>query len=418
MEVKSSDNGQPRSPGYLDRTFAINGRIEISERGTANSIVSDKDGNLCLISQIDDRFRLSRYLVDGTKDETFEEKTGNFEDGDRSVPTRVLLQEDGKILIIGDSLKAGVLRPAITRFHPHGSEDLVFGRRVITEGPEDATPAQLPYKFVDGCVQKGQKILIAVSYTLHSGRPLSRLFCLQTDGEPDRSFGNGRGFIDIEFHDRNSYACNVQTQSDGSIIVAGSWRDDGEQQRTRTVARYTVQGILDVTFGRSGYADIVVPGEQRETSQIEGLFLNNVVGRIAVQKDDKIIIAGSAKGPDGLSIGLLARLTREGNIDGDFNKGNTLLISRPSNDLSLHSLAIQPDGKIVVVGRGIMANTTMELYERVSETGEIESFWGGHSVGDCTDVTIQPKGRVVISGSYGTSNVGPRYPRVWGRLGA
>jgi len=60
----------------------------------------------------------------------------------------------------------------------------------------------------------------------------------------------------------------------------------------------------------------------------------------------------------------------------------------------------------------------MELYERVSKNGELESFWSGHSVGDCTDVTIQPGGRVVISGSDGATRNGPRFPRVWGRLGA
>ena len=418
MEVKPNDNSQPRVPGELDRTFATDGRIEISERGTANSITSDKEGKLLLVSQIGDRFRLSRYLVDGTKDGSFEETTWNFEDGDKSAPMRVLLQEDGKILVIGDSLKAGAVRPAAARFNPGGSPDLVFGRRVITTGPENTTPTTFRYKFVDGCLQKGQKILIVASYTLQSDRPLSRLFCLQADGEPDKGFGEGRSFIDIKFHDRDSYACDVQIQRNGSIIVAGSWRYDGEQHRTRTVARYTVEGILDNTFGQAGYADVVVSSEQGGKSQIESLLMDDIVTRIAIQNDDKIIIAGYANDPDGQQNGLLAKLKQDGSIDEDFNNGKPLLISRSSNNLAFHSMAIQPDGKIVAVGRGIMGGTTMEFYERVSENGELERFWGGHSVGDCTDVTIQPNGRVVVSGSSGTSMTGTRFPRVWGRLGA
>jgi uncharacterized delta-60 repeat protein len=418
MEVKPSDNSQTRTPGDLDRTFATDGRIEISERGTANSITSGKDGKLILVSQIGDRFRLSRYLVDGAKDGSFEETNWNFEDGDQSAPMRVLLQEDGKILVIGDSLKAGAVRPAVTRFNPGGSPDLVFGRRVITTGPENTIPTARSYKFVDGCLQKGQKILIAAIYTLQSGRPLSRLFCLQADGEPEKGFGDGRGFIDIKFHDRESYAGNVQIQRNGSIIVAGSWRYDDQQQRTRTVARYTVEGILDNTFGQAGYADVVVSGEQGGKSHIEGLLRADIVTRIAIQNGDKIIIAGYTNGPDGHQSGLLARLEQDGSIDEDFNNGKPLLISRSLNDLSFHSIAVQPDGKIVAVGRGIMASTTMELYERVSTNGVIEAFWGGHSVGDCTDATIQPGGRVVISGSSGTTPNGTRFPRVWGRLGA
>lgn len=419
MDVKQNDNSQPLAPGDLDSTFATNGRIEINERGTANSITSDKDGKLILVSQISDRFRLSRYLVDGTKDGSFAEKTWNFEDGDQSAPTRVLLQDDGKIVIIGDSLKAGVWRPAVTRFHPHGGEDLVFGRRVITDGPEDTTPANFKYKFVDGCQQKGQKVLISASYTLGSGSPSSRLFCLQTDGELDRSFGEGLGFIDIRFHDHDSYASNVQTQSNGSIIVAGSWRGDGDKQRIRTVARYTVEGVLDETFGQAGFADIVVPGENREKSPLDILLFEDIVSRVAIDKDDKILIAGYAKGPDGLRNGLLARLEADGKkLDGQFNKGNPLLISRSLNDLSFQSMAIQPDGKIVAVGRSIMANTTMELYERIGKNGELDVFWGVDSAGDCSDVTIQPAGRVVISGSSGGSFVGTRFPVVWGRRGS
>lgn len=416
MEVKSSDNRQPRIPGDLDRTFANGGRIEISERGTANAITSDQDGNLFLVSQIGDHFRLSRYFVDGTKDELFVETTWNFEDDDQSRPIRVLLQ-DGKILVIGESLKAGVLRPAVARFNASGSPDLVFGRRVIRTGPEDATPSAFSYKFVDGCLQKDQKILLSATYTLQFGGPLSRLFRLLASGEPDNDFGEGQGFIDIKLHDRNSFANDVQIQSDGRIIVAGSWRYDGEQQQTRTVARYTVEGVLDNTFGQAGYADIIVPDEPLEKSQIAELLLDDIVSRIVVQDDDKIIIAGYAKGSDGLRKGLLARLERDGDIDKAFNQGKPLLISRSLNDLAFQSLAIQPDGKIVAVGRGIMAGTTMELYERVSENGEREEFWAGHSAGDCTDVTIQPQGRVVISGSSGAAMVGTRYPRVWGRQG-
>jgi uncharacterized delta-60 repeat protein len=418
MELMPSDTSQPRTSGNLDRAFAFDGRIEISERGTANSITSDKDGKLILVSQIGDLFRLSRYLVDGAEDSSFAETTWNFENGDQSAPRRVLLQEDGKILVIGDSLKAGVMRPAVTRFNSDGSSDLMFGRRVITTGPVDATANTLRYKFVDGCLQNGQKILIAATYKLQSGRPLSRLFCLQVDGEPDPLFGDGRGFIDIKFHDRDSYACNVQIQRNGSIIVAGSWRYEGEKQRTRTVVRYTAEGILDKTFGQAGYADVVVPGEKGGQAHIEGLLMDDIVTRVAVQNDDKIIIAGYASGLDGHRNGLLARLNQDGSIDGDFNDGTPLLISRSMNDLSFQSFAIQPDGKIVAVGRGIMADTPMELYERVSNNGDIEAFWRGHSVGDCTDVTIQPGGRVVVSGSSGAFFNGPRFPVVWGRLGA
>lgn len=416
MEIKAGDNNHTHAPGNLDLTFGTEGRIEIDERGTANSTISDKDGKLVVVSHISDRFRLSRYLVDGTKDDSFEERTWNFEDGDQSTPQRVLLQEDGKILVIGESLKADAVRPAVTRFNPSGSPDLVFGRRVITTGPEGATPSRSPYKFADGCLQKGQKILIAATYTLPSG-PLSRLFCLQADGETDKSFGGGSGFIDIRLHGLDSYANNVQIQGNGSIIVAGSWRYVDQRQRTRTVARYTDEGILDYTFGQAGYTDVVVAGERGTESQIQELVWADIVSRVAIQDDDKIIIAGYAKGSDGNNRGLLARLEKDGSIDENFNKGVPLLISGSMDAMDFCSIGIDPNGKIVAVGSGNLAGTLMEVYERISKNGVRENFWSGYSIGTCTDVTIQPGGRVIISGSSG-NNHSTRFPRIWGRLGA
>lgn len=418
MEVKSSDFGQPRNPGEIDRTFATDGRIEINELGTANAITCDKDGNLILVSHIGASFRLSRYFFDGAKDESFEESTWNFDNGDRSRPLRVLLQ-DGKILVIGESLKAGAQRPAVARFNASGSPDLVFGRRVVEAGPEHAVPESFPYKFVDGCVQKDSKILLLARYILSPKGVVSRLFRLQANGELDLGFGGGKGFIDIKFHEGDSFARDVQIQSTGSIIVAGSWRNGDEQLRTRTVARYTSDGFLDRTFAANGFATIHVPDEQVEQSPTARVIWSDIVSRVAVQDDDRIIVAGYAHVPNGLQSGLLIRLERNGTIDKSFNLGNTLLISRPRESLTFQSMAIQPDGKIVAVGTGMSERKTMELYERISENGEKESFGTGYGIGDCSDVVIQPQGRVVISGSSGATAVeGIRYPRVWGRQGS
>jgi uncharacterized delta-60 repeat protein len=412
MEMKQSENSQPRIPGELDRTFATDGRIEINEDGAADSITSEKDGKLILASRIDSYFRLSRYLVDGAKDDSFQETTWNFEEGDTSRPTRVLLQEDGKILVVGYSFSRNVMRPAVTRFHPNGTPDLVFGRRVITTGPANSHMSLLLSKTVDGCLHKGQKILISACYTLDSEVPFSRLFCLQSNGETDTDFGQGRGFIDIALHDQDSYVKDVQIQSSGSIVVAGSWRHV-EHYGIRTVARYTTQGVLDTTFGQSGYADIVVPNENTVPD-----FSGDIVGRVVVQKDDKILIAGYSVGRNGRRDALLARLDQDGIPDIGFNGGKPALISRSAEDLFLHSLTIKPDGNIVVVGTGLIGYTTMEVYQGISSTGEIEDGWFTNSIGSCADVTIQPTGRVIISGSYGPHLDGPRAPMVWGRLGA
>lgn len=403
------------SPGELDKTFATAGQIEIEQSGTANAIASDSEARLLLALQENNGFVLSRYGVDGEKDGDFKETHWNFEDGDVSTPTRVLLQEDNKIVLIGRSLKNGIERAAVTRFNSNGSPDLVFGRRVLPVPDNTVTP-RLNYKFVDGCLQHGNKILVCACHK--SGPlevPLSRVYCLMGNGEPDETFGSDGGFINIMLHDQPSYVTDVQIQHDGKIIVAGSWTYSGKSKRTRTVARYTPTGVLDNTFGRAGYADIVVPDES--SPKAKALDFADLVNRLVIQSDDKVLIAGYSPGADGRESGLLARLNVDGTVDADFHAGTPLLVSRPLNDLTLNALALQPDGKIVAVGRSLVAGTVMQCYERISETGELENFWKGNSIGDCSDVTIQPSGRVVIAGSSGASFTGARYPRVWGRVG-
>lgn len=414
MQLGNGASGE-KSPGDLDRTFATDGRIKIEQRGTANAIASDKSGGLILAMQENKCFVLSRYLPDGEKDPEFQETIWNFEDGDLSTPERVLVLDDGNIVLIGRSLKVGIQRPAVMKFSEKGIPNLIFGRRILPV-PENSVTPFFRNKFVDGCLQHGNKILIAACHkTGSSERPLSRVYCLKINGELDDTFGDQSGFIDIALHDHPCYVTDVQIQKDGSIIVVGSWRYPEETNRTRTAARYTANGLLDNSFGRAGYADIFVPDES--TTDRTSLKYTDLVNRVAVQMDDKILIAGYMQGANNLGSGLLARLTPNGDVDADFNAGTPLLIWRSLNDLTLNALAVQPDGKIVAVGRSLMAGVTMECYERVSAEGEVESFWRGNSVGDCSDVTIQPSGRVVISGSSGTTLNGVRYPRVWGRLG-
>ncbi|WP_167659365.1 hypothetical protein [Pseudomonas fluorescens] len=419
MSTQSAGDSSDRVAGEQDWKFGTDGYIQFDGRGSVNSLTHDRESKLIFALQLEDRFALTRYLQHGTKDEEFREIGWNFRDGDKSVPTRVLLQEDEKILLIGASSKAGTREwnPAAVRFLANGGHDIVFGRRILP-GPINGNYAELRnYKTVDGCLQKDQKILICATYYLRYDEEnpeatLSRLFRLQPNGELDSGFGAGRGFIDIRLHDQASYVCNVGVQSDSKIIVAGSWRYLDEQPRTRTVARYMPTGELDLSFGSGGFADIVVEENTAQLLPAER-FQPNIVTRVLVQDDDKILVAGYANAPDDLQSGLLVRLQANGEKDGSFNNGEPLLISRTLNALSHSSMALQPDGKVVVVGTAVSAGVNLRQYERVTQNGQLDGFFRAQSPGDCADVTIQPLGRVVIAGSSNRLN-----PTVWGYVGS
>ncbi|MDU9023564.1 delta-60 repeat domain-containing protein [Pseudomonas corrugata] len=424
MDTQPAGTPQPRQPGQLDPAFGTEGFIGVNAEGVASSLVCDSEGKLILALQLKGYFALTRYLPDGVKDTSFHDTTGWFEDGSKnSTPTRVLLQEDGKILLIGGSTKDSEWRPALMRFYATGSHDLVFGRKIITMSPEHARTTDSNYKSVDGCLQKDQKILVCAYYLTYENAQSGvegRLFRLHTNGEPDTGFGAGRGFIDIRFHGHPSYACNVQTQSDGKIIVAGSWRYQGEQPRTRTVARYTIAGELDITFGNQGFVDIEMDEGSSDQSRAQ-INSPDIVSHIAIQEDDRILIAGQMTGLDNLRRGLLIRLEANGEIDGSFNNGEPLLIARPGYHVALNALTIQADGRIVTVGHAFVPgqpNKPIQAYERVSQSGVIEGFWQTDESGNLYDVQVQPNHRVVVSGGFFNAAISSFTPRIWGYQGA
>ncbi|WLI13115.1 MULTISPECIES: delta-60 repeat domain-containing protein [Pseudomonas] len=415
--MDNQPNADVPEPGSPDPNFGDNGIVIPSkESGVTHAIVSDESGRLTHASRIGKEFLLARLLMDGDVDEGFVPTTSQFETGDQSIPMRLLLQKDGKIVLIGESKKDNVRRPGVRRFHPNGSPDLIFGNRIRT-GPDNSFAPVVPHKFVDGCLQDDQKILIVANYYVNYslGTPVSRLYRLQSNGEPDTGFGNGQGFIDIKFKQRDSFARMVHVQRDGKIIVTGLYFD-AQKERCGAGARYSVEGNLDTTFGTDGFSDISLKLAESPKSTIASDFLFSD-SLSCLQSDDKVIFATWTRGADGRDWGLLTRLNADGSNDQQFNAGSPALTSRKDADVRWRAAAVQADGKIVVVGYVRWETPGNELFmakQRFSPEGQPEDFAWFNSPGDYWDVAIQSSKRIVVSGSSGGSSTGE--PRVIGLL--
>lgn len=403
-----------RLPGSLDPNFGSNGVVRPSEApGVTHTIVSDEHGRLTHASRIGKEFLLARLLMDGQVDEGFTPTRSQFDAGDQSIPMRLLIQKDGKAVLIGESKKDRIRRPGVRRFNASGSPDLVFGNRIM-QGPDNSYAPVVPHKFVDGCLQDDQKILIVAGYEVNSpiGTFESRLYRLQSNGEPDTGFGNGQGFIDIKFRQMDSLARMVHVQSDGKIIATGLYFD-AQSKRTGAVARYNEQGNLDKTFGTDGFSDI--PLEVAGSSTSSDFLFSEALS--CLQSDDKVIFATWTKGADGRDWGLLTRLNADGSNDQQFNAGSPVLTSRADTDVHWRAAAVQADGKIVLVGYVRWASPGNELFMaklRFSSEGQPEDFAWHNSPGDYWDVAIQSSQRIVVSGSSGGYSTGE--PRVIGLL--
>src|SRR5262249_10853675 len=155
-------------------------------------------------------------------------------------------------------------------------------------------------------------------------------------------------------------ASRVAIQPDGKILVAGGFTT------SLALARYNTDGSLDSTFGNAGrvtddvgFFSTPVPNALVvQTDRKILLLLGNSLKRyqpdgsadptfradrgrstaanLAVQADGKIVVVGSR----------LQRLNPDGSPDPNFGNNGTA-----STDYTLSGVALQGDGKILVVGR-------------------------------------------------------------------
>jgi len=151
------------------------------------------------------------------------------------------------------------------------------------------------------------------------------------DGRPDGSFGTS-GSVEIAgAFDGEGLAM----QSDGKLLLAGSKQVGvGNANVTQfELRRLNADGSVDDKFGSGGTVDTAFGTLDSAQS-------------VAVQRDGKILVAGSA---DGFQFGL-ARYDDDGTLDAGFAASGKLKVAFFGLDASAESVAVLPDDKILLGG--------------------------------------------------------------------
>jgi uncharacterized delta-60 repeat protein len=216
-----------------------------------------------------------------------------------------------------------------------------------------------------------------------------------TDGSIDTTFGLS-GFATHDFGESNRIN-TIAIQSDGKIVVAGS---NGNVSNFWTVGRYNNDGTLDTSFATNGIASISVP--------LNGAHVN--IGEVAIQPDGKIVTVGynGAASLNGSDV-TVVRQNLDGSLDTSFgNNGIALFRYDGSVNDNMRSVAIQPDGKILVFGDYAFGGPGQPLVVRVNSNGTLDTTFGnggyiteqiGWFAGGAK-VALQGDGKIVIMGSY------------------
>jgi uncharacterized delta-60 repeat protein len=217
----------------------------------------------------------------------------------------------------------------------------------------------------------------------------------KTNGSLDSTFGTG-GKVTTDFGGGHDGASAVVVQSDGRIIAAGSASVAGISQFALT--RYTADGALDASFGKGG--------------KVMTAFgtLGDGASDAKLQPDGKIVVSGYTTTGNGPSDFALARYNVDGTLDRTFGTRGKVTTDFTGRD-GASAVALQPDGKIVLVGQATNSDTDIIRHvalARYHVDGTLDASFGtggkvitgfGTSADDwASDVAIQIDGRIVIAG--------------------
>jgi uncharacterized delta-60 repeat protein len=210
-------------------------------------------------------------------------------------------------------------------------------------------------------------------------------------GDLDSTFSSD-GKVATNFTRGDDIATAIAFQLDGKIVVAGLAGGTGGKF---ALARYTLGGGLDTTFGGDGKVTTNFgPG-------------TDWVNALAVQPDGKIVAVGADRPARGDNLRLaLARYNTDGSLDASFSGDGKLTTNFTSGYDYAEDVVLQTDGKIIVAGeaRGQFA------LARYDAEGRLDSTFGGDGkaktdlnsgVDDATSVAIQGDGKIIAAGWSG-----------------
>jgi uncharacterized delta-60 repeat protein len=275
--------------GSLDKSFGSDGMVITDFYGgldAANAITLQPDGKIIAAGVGESEncdFALARYNPDGSLDTSFgsDGKVTTDFSGEFDEVKDIVLQPDGKIVVIGFTGNISHEDFALARYNQDGSLDLNFNGngkvRTNFGGTEYGFGVALQ---ADGkIIVVGEKVL-PYYHDYDSYWVLARY---NPDGSLDPNF-DGDGRVTTNFGNR-AEADAVTLQSDGKIIVAGS-TEKQDSIGSFGVARYNTDGSLDINFGDGG----------RLTTDIGSTSFGTAV---VLQPDGKIVVAGyTANGSD------------------------------------------------------------------------------------------------------------------------
>jgi uncharacterized delta-60 repeat protein len=330
---------------------------------------------LCATASVD------ALAAPGDLDSTFGSPAGRarVDFGGDELGQAVAVQPDAKIVVAGASDVGGSQDFALARLGPSGSLDTSFasgGRALLDFGGNDGVGAI--------ALQADGKILVAGGGNAAPNVANFALARFDANGSPDGSFGQA-GKVTVDFGGADN-ATGVALQPDGKIVVGGFSLGGNSNF---ALARLAPNGSLDPSFGQGGRTTVDFGGSDAGQA-------------LALQPDGKIVVAGYSQVNNNTNFAI-ARLNSNASPDAGFGQAGRAVVDFGGASDEAEGVALQPDGKIVVVGTGgrepaiARLDTNGTLDDTFAGDGKSAVDFGG-TFDDGSAVAVQPDGKLVMTG--------------------
>lgn len=397
--------------GELDPTFGTVGKVRTpidSVSGeTLYSIALQPDGKIIAAGfgpSSTGGVAVVRYNADGTLDTSFGASATGIVTVDLlsfSGAQAVSLQNDGKIVVAGQASDGSLSRFGLARFNTDGTLDATFGAASDGRSIASVEPHAM-YATSLAILPDGR--LIAAGQIDHGGEPAgpAKDFALvryTSDGLNDPAFGpGGTSVVSTDFSTHNDIANAIALQPDGKIIAAGTAEAAlSTSSQNFALVRYHADGSPDASFGVGGKVTTDFEGN---ADQADGVVL---------LPDGKILVGGTMTHASGLTRAFaLARYLADGSLDPAFGVGGKVATSFPAGSALAHALAVQPDGKILLAGTVVTSDyNTAWAVARYNADGSLDlsfdtdglvvtNFDTGVDIAHT--LALQPDGKIVVGG--------------------
>jgi uncharacterized delta-60 repeat protein len=212
-----------------------------TDGAVAMALVRQADGRLVAAGSASEsggaRFALARYSAGGSLDTSFGSGGSVLTTvGGGGQATGLIADPAGRLVAVGGAVDGFVYKAALTRYSADGALDSSFG----TRGVAFAHAGQMA-TIASGVARQQDGRLVVVGESIGASGSTFAVSRFEADGALDSTFGSG-GSVTTAIGQRSG-AYDVAVQADGQILAAGAGNGNADgSARQFALARYTAAG--------------------------------------------------------------------------------------------------------------------------------------------------------------------------------